>query len=658
MVNIRWVKSLSIRSKILMLVILGVAGVASISGFAKYSDVKKTVYLTVLQQSQAVETLMLQTMIEEEKFTRTLDSKELSVLGDFRRRLDEALSLIKSLNVGAGIVNDAAAMSKTEAEHATIFQATARGLDEMSKAKANLFNKIESVNTKMKEITESIDSEERRLFPQGEILSQDKSELRKEVGDLLVLLSDRMMNIQDLLLNGNESKYRETRQAIDKKMELRTKNITLSLTTLKEFVPPWQASQPLLTEMTGIENTMFALLGKNSDLKKTLQLTAEQIQTKSKSISESSKAIIESSNKAADRISLVVSLGGILILASLGFVISRSINKALLKSIAGLMEGAEQVATASGQVSDASQNLADGASEQASSIEQTSASLEEISAMTKQNAANATQANQLMDEARNAVAKANNAMVLLTGSMGQISSANLETQKIIKTIDEIAFQTNLLALNAAVEAARAGEAGAGFAVVADEVRNLAMRAAEAAKNTAALIEGTVKTVKEGAALVETTNREFNSVATTFSKSGELVGEIAAASKEQAVGIDQVSTAVEALDSVVQTNAASAEQSAAASEEMNAQAEQMKIYVAELSLLVDGSRKKLGKSIFREQSDRPAASRRKIESAPVAAAVRVQSSAAANSKGNGKFNGDAKLTNKPPEEVIPFEEGDF
>jgi methyl-accepting chemotaxis protein len=208
--------------------------------------------------------------------------------------------------------------------------------------------------------------------------------------------------------------------------------------------------------------------------------------------------------------------------------------------------------------------------------------------MTRQNADNATQADSLMKNANATVEKANTSMGRMTVSMQEITKASEETSKIIKTIDEIAFQTNLLALNAAVEAARAGEAGAGFAVVADEVRNLAMRAADAAKNTAGLIEGTVKKVQEGAELVGTTNEAFSEVAANSGKVGQLVGEIAAASSEQAQGITQVNQAVGDMDKVTQQNAASAEESASASEEMSAQAESMKQFVGQLVALVRGA----------------------------------------------------------------------
>ena len=278
---------------------------------------------------------------------------------------------------------------------------------------------------------------------------------------------------------------------------------------------------------------------------------------------------------------------GTLFAIALGIYLSLSITRPVNRVAAGLSEGAEQVAAASGQVSASSQSLAEGTSEQAASLEETSSSLEELSSMTKQNADNANQAKAMMGQARVIVEKVDRHMADMVGAIDEITKSSEETGKIIKTIDEIAFQTNLLALNAAVEAARAGEAGAGFAVVADEVRNLAIRAADAAKNTNDLIENTIKAVKNGDQLTQETQEAFRENAAIAASIGQLIDEIATASQEQANGINQINKAIAEMDKVTQSTAANAEESASASEEMNAQAEQMKSFVQELIEVIGG-----------------------------------------------------------------------
>ncbi len=341
----------------------------------------------------------------------------------------------------------------------------------------------------------------------------------------------------------------------------------------------------------------------------------------------------------------VVGAAAMIIGILMAFFIARGIITVLQRISSQMDQGAEQVAAASSQVSSSSQQLAEGASEQAASIEETSSSLEEMSSMTKQNAANASQADTLMKKANQVVQQANQSMAALTGSMGSISKASEETSKIIKTIDEIAFQTNLLALNAAVEAARAGEAGAGFAVVADEVRNLAMRAADAAKNTSDLIEGTVKKVDDGSELVTKTNEAFGQVADSAKKVGELVGEIAAASDEQAQGIGQVNQAVIEMDKVVQQNAANAEESASASEEMNAQAEQMKGVMAELVTMVGGSKNGAGNGLKRIM---PGLGKPSDSKTFMGSSAAVEHNKSIHHRPN-------KVT---PEQIIPMEDADF
>ncbi len=272
----------------------------------------------------------------------------------------------------------------------------------------------------------------------------------------------------------------------------------------------------------------------------------------------------------------------------LALLLVRVITKPLRRVITGLSESSEQVTSASCQVASSSQQLANGASDQAAAIEETSSSMEEMASMTRQNATNASQAKQSMKAAEDVVRDVDAHLKEMAEAMNKINQSSEETIKIIKTIDEIAFQTNLLALNAAVEAARAGEAGAGFAVVADEVRNLAMRAAEAAKNTSSMIENTLKAVRHGNELTGLTQEAFKRNIEISTGVSGLVDEITAASQEQAQGVDQVNKAVCEMDKLTQRNAANAEESASASEEMNTQAELMKSFVQDLMKLVGGS----------------------------------------------------------------------
>lgn len=283
-----------------------------------------------------------------------------------------------------------------------------------------------------------------------------------------------------------------------------------------------------------------------------------------------------------------VMICGIAVCFLTGTMFARNVSRTVRRVIEGLGEGSSQVAAAARQVSASSQQLASGASQQASAIEETSASLEEMTSMTRLNLERAQQARVATEDAGRIMAATGGDMKQLAASMDEIRQASQDTQKIIKTIDEIAFQTNLLALNAAVEAARAGEAGAGFAVVADEVRSLAMRSAEAAKNTAALIENTVVKVRNGAELVNRGNLSFGQMNEKSSKVVEITAEVSAASGEQAQGIDQINKAVAEMDKVTQSNAASAEESASAAEEMTAQSEQMRMHVRSLIEVINGT----------------------------------------------------------------------
>ncbi len=243
----------------------------------------------------------------------------------------------------------------------------------------------------------------------------------------------------------------------------------------------------------------------------------------------------------------------------------------LNRIILSVRQTAKIVAQRSIELSDSSQSLSQGATEQAATLEEISSSMEEISIQNKTSADHAEQANQLAATARTAAEKGNALMQKMVQAMEGINASSKEISKIIKVIDDIAFQTNLLALNAAVEAARAGRHGKGFAVVAQEVRSLAARSAKAAQETTALIEGSIQRVADGSQIAKQTAESLNEIAEGVHKVTDLVGEIAASSKEQALGSAQVNHGLTQLSQITQLNADTSEKTANSSTELSNQA---------------------------------------------------------------------------------------
>ncbi len=304
-------------------------------------------------------------------------------------------------------------------------------------------------------------------------------------------------------------------------------------------------------------------------------------------------------------IAMVIAAG---IAGAIAVWVVRDVN-ANLRGIATDLEiGSEEVASAASQVSSSAQSMSQAANEQAASLEETSASSEELNSMTQKNADNSKEAAQGVDEAGRLIAETNQHLDSMLGSMKSINESSEKISKIIKVIDEIAFQTNILALNAAVEAARAGEAGMGFAVVADEVRNLAQRSAQAAKDTASLIEDSIGRSNEGGSKLDEVAKAIRRVSDNADRIKMLVNEVSLGSQEQARGIDQIAKAITQMERVTQQVASNAEESAAASEELNAQAETVDSIVARLAAMVGGATGLKGKDSSKRRKHPPAAGR--------------------------------------------------
>ena len=322
-----------------------------------------------------------------------------------------------------------------------------------------------------------------------------------------------------------------------------------------------------------------------------IETKRQQIQAGHASMDQQVAAAVKESHgimaSAASASKLFLIIGAVTIagLPLVGYLIARSLTRSLKRLAGNLREGADHVNGTAEQIADTSQQIAQGASDQASALEETSASLEEMAAATRENAGNAEHANQLAAQARDNAASGDRTMGELSQAMAGINEASGQIGKIIKVIEEIAFQTNLLALNAAVEAARAGEHGKGFAVVADEVRNLAQRAAQAARETTTLIEGSVSRAHAGTEVADAAVQSLQAIMGDITKVADLLNGIARTSGEQADGVEQVNRAVSQLDRTTQQNAASAEESASASQELRGQAEKLSTIVHDLGELL-------------------------------------------------------------------------
>ncbi|HVU16938.1 MAG TPA: methyl-accepting chemotaxis protein [Candidatus Didemnitutus sp.] len=281
---------------------------------------------------------------------------------------------------------------------------------------------------------------------------------------------------------------------------------------------------------------------------------------------------------------IILSVIGLVLSLGCGFLLLRSVTRALVNLSGNLTAVSAQLSSSAAQVASASDALAQGSTEQAASLEETSASLEEMASITKQNSEGSLNAKKISSENRESADRGFAQMEQMRAAMGEIKASSHEIAKIIKTIDEIAFQTNILALNAAVEAARAGEAGAGFAVVAEEVRALAQRSAQAAKETAAKIEDAISKSDRGAQISEAVAGVLHQITDKTREVDGLVASIADASQEQSQGISQLNVAVGQMDKVTQDNASSAEETSSAAKELSLQAESLSAAVAELQKL--------------------------------------------------------------------------
>lgn len=491
------------------------------------------------------------------------------------------------------------------------------------------------------------------------------------VSDLLLSHSEIMLAAMDSIIDKEEGHIQEDRKKlIINQAEFVNKNLDQLIRladTPEEKRNAAEVGENFPKLINIIRNELIPLIEQKAPESAFAQAD-DKIDATGSTISESLRLINDSvlaeQQEAADltkeqinlstKFSLLVCFAAMILVLPAFYLVNRNINKTLNNVINNVAQTANRVGTAAGQVEAAGIELAEGNSNQAAAIEETSSAMEETSSMTRQNAENATHADGLMQDMASVIAEAATAMEQLTSSMQEALAASTETSKIIKTIDDIAFQTNLLALNAAVEAARAGEAGAGFAVVADEVRSLAMRAAEAARNTADLLEDTALKIKKGSHMVDGATTSFDKVREGARKAQGLVGEISAATREQAEGIKQINQAITEIDKVTQSNAATAEESSAASTELRTLADEMNLHIADLNALIKKKADTLAQTSAHLELKRPF--ERRHQTFGVENTKQISAHKAAIPATTGLTPSSDKTPK--PAEIIPFDNDDF
>ncbi len=346
-------------------------------------------------------------------------------------------------------------------------------------------------------------------------------------------------------------------------------------------------------------------------------------------------------------------LSTIVISQYVAWLVTENIKQSIKSVLENLSEASGNLNSLSKNLTTTSRRLAEGSSEQASSIQETSSTLEESSSMVHQTTQNTKEADILAKRTKEAADKGDFEMQTMLESMKELKNSSGEISKIIKVIDEIAFQTNILSLNAAVEAARAGDAGKGFAVVAEEVRNLAQRSAQAAKDTANIIESNINLSEKCLGITEKVSDSLTEINSESNKVSELLGEISTASQEQEIGIGQINKAISQMEHVLQANAATAQESAISSDQLSVYSVNLKDIMDELSCLINGTNQVINKVISYEATFKPKK------------AISDSKKEKDNKKAfkPAKMEGGNKVSNQPPpkkmetpEDIIPL--GDF
>jgi methyl-accepting chemotaxis protein len=574
---------------------LGTLAVINMTSAAKDADIITVKKLPAAVRATEVERQSLLTMYNMRAYGLTFDERYLKPGEEHLAKVDEAIKAAHELAKAQGlkVLEQASLDAGTQAKAYRELVEKTKAIDTKIGAITTAMNA--SAGEYMKECHAYLESQVKKIeeeIESGAEAAKIAERFRKTAlaNDLIDLGNDiRIANWRSRAMRDPEMarsampNFQKITALVEESLKITRQQANIDqLKAVLKAGMSYKAEMEAYLQLSAESDRIAAERGKTADL------VLAEAQAAAKKNLEDSTTATEETSVALSRASTIL-IVGLIAVAVIGigaaFLITRGIIKALVRIVEDLSSCSEQTASASEQVASGAQALANGTSENAAAIEETSASLEEMNSLVRQSSQNSDAVNGLAGQAKGAGERGAQAMTELGKAIAEIKANADQTAKIVKTIDEIAFQTNLLALNAAVEAARAGDAGKGFAVVAEEVRNLAQRAGEAARNTAQLIEQSVKAADNGVNLSKNVTAVVSEMTGASQKVNDLAGEVAASSREISQGIDQISKAVRQMDQVTQSNAAGAEENSAVGEEMSAQAQQLAQLVVELEAMV-------------------------------------------------------------------------
>ena len=422
-------------------------------------------------------------------------------------------------------------------------------------------------------------------------LGDTRSNLNRILADELNLLQYTNAQETNALLDSIKSRRDENTTLLEDYIKTNPSKEELDiLTKLKEIRLSFNdnVDRVLSLAMQNKNAQAYALYKSNIKTVEEYRTIVKDLLTLQKNISETLFQENKKATDTANALLIIIGISSLVLMISIGIIVANGVTKPIQQAIGELTTGSSEVSAAANQVEAASQQLAAGATQQAASIQETSSALEETASMVQQNNENTRQAAIMAKAAKDFAQESNREMSSMMDAMEELTKSSNEIAKIIKVIDEIAFQTNILSLNAAVEAARAGDAGKGFAVVAEEVRNLAQRSAQAAKDTAVIIESNISMFENSVGIAKNVNESLVKIDDESRKVSELLDEIATATEEQTRGIAEINKAIQQMEDVLQTNSSTAEESSAAAIELSSQAENVSQIVTSLIVLVEGA----------------------------------------------------------------------